>query len=70
MSEYSNKFAVGIAEIVFIQFLHERNNDTNFIEEIVMSYEAFKNLHNIMGQVINQHEKNLLNQIEENKKMN
>ena len=70
MSEYSNKFAVGIAEIVFIQFLHERNSDTTFIEEIVMNYEAFKNLHNIMGQVINQHEKNLLNQIEENKKMN
>lgn len=70
MSVYSNQVNVGIADIARIDFNEQKpDGSTVNVAAVVIPYEVFKNMANIMLQTIQQYEENVRMQKEANKKL-
>jgi hypothetical protein len=71
--QYANAVSVTINEIVILQHLHTTiiNDQQNsvVVAEIVMHYDALKNTHAFLAELIAKHDQALRDQKEANKKL-
>lgn len=59
MSIYANGLNIQMNEIAFLQFMENTQGFNGPVANIVVQYEVLKQMHGVIGQVIEQHDKKL-----------
>lgn len=59
MSIYANGLQVQMNEIAFLQFMENSQTYSGAVANIVVQYEVLKQMHQVIGQVIEQHDAKL-----------
>lgn len=59
MSIYANGLNIQMNEIAFLQFMENTQGFNGPVACIVVQYEVLKQMHGVIGQVIEQHDKKL-----------
>lgn len=60
MSEYVNGLQVYINEVVTLDFRENNQTQNGSVVRVVMLYDCLKQIHNVIGDIITQHDEKLL----------
>lgn len=59
MSQYSNAFQIHLNEVALLDFKENNQDGNNSVAKVVMLYPMLKELHKVLGDAIEQHDKKL-----------
>lgn len=59
MSQYANGFQIHINEVALLDFRENTQNGNNSVAMVSLLYPMLKELHKVLGEAIEQHDKKL-----------
>lgn len=59
MSEYANGFQIHLNEVALLDFKENSQDGNSSVAKVVMLYPMLKELHKVLGDAIEQHDKKL-----------